>query len=295
MKRVSALVIAMLMALAMIAPACMAASNSDSGDALKIESSTPEKNATGVSVENLSVMITMNKEMDNLSDKAKESNAKALKLTDPKGKQIKIRAYYSKKYPNQVLVVSANNKNKTNRFESATKYTLTIGKNFKSSDGSVLGSDQKISFTTLNQAQSMKIYMLLMVLMMVGMIFFTTRSAKKAMEKTEETKDVYVPINPYKEAKRTGKSVEEVVAEEKKRKAKFEAAAAKKHAEEQALIEQIKKEEAKKYNKRVAGRRPISAAGSDYKVKLPTNEPKKNSKSTNPKGQSGKQKNSKKK
>lgn len=86
MKRVSALVIAMLMALAMIAPACMAASNSDSGDALKIESSTPEKNATGVSVENLSVMITMNKEMDNLSDKAKESNAKALKLTDPKGK-----------------------------------------------------------------------------------------------------------------------------------------------------------------------------------------------------------------
>lgn len=134
-----------------------------------------------------------------------------------------------------------------------------------------------------------------MVLMMVGMIFFTTRSAKKAMEKTEETKDVYVPINPYKEAKRTGKSVEEVVAEEKKRKAKFEAAAAKKHAEEQALIEQIKKEEAKKYNKRVAGRRPISAAGSDYKVKLPTNEPKKNSKSTNPKGQSGKQKNSKKK
>jgi hypothetical protein len=52
------------------------------------------------------------------------------------------------------------------------------------------------------------------------MIFFSMRSAKKAMEKENDQKQKKDTVNPYKEAKRTGKSVEEIVEKDKKKKAK---------------------------------------------------------------------------
>ena len=293
MKRVSALVIAMLLALTMIAPASMAAKDTKSdGSVLKIETSTPEDGAKGVSVENLSVKLTMNKEMCSITKAQKKHNQSVIKLTDPKGKKIKVTAYYSPDYPNQVMIVSAVSNSKTQRFDSATEYTLTIGKSFTSADGSTFADKQVISFTTLNQTRSMEIYMVLMVLMMGGMIFFTTRSAKKNLEKEKEKKNEVSHVNPYKEAKRTGKTVEEIVEEDRKRKAKAAEAAERRRAEIEALEAEIRAEEAKQYNKRVSARRPISAAGSEYKVKVVTNQAK-NSQSTNPKGQSGKQKNKK--
>ena len=293
MKRVSALVIAMLLALTMIAPASMAAKDTKSdGSVLKIETSTPEDGAKGVSVENLSVKLTMNKEMCSITKAQKKHNQSVIKLTDPKGKKIKVTAYYSPDYPNQVMIVSAVSNSKTQRFDSATEYTLTIGKSFTSADGRTIADKQVISFTTLNQTRSMAIYMVLMVLMMGGMIFFTTRSAKKNLEKEKEKKNEVSHVNPYKEAKRTGKTVEEIVEEDRKRKAKAAEAAERRRAEIEALEAEIRAEEAKQYNKRVSARRPISAAGSEYKVKVVTTQAKK-SQSTNPKGQSGKQKNKK--
>ena len=68
MKRISALVIAMLMAVAVIAPASMAANeNETASEVLKITESTPTDGDKGVSVENLSVKLTFDKEMAGLS------------------------------------------------------------------------------------------------------------------------------------------------------------------------------------------------------------------------------------
>ena len=294
MKRISALVLAMIMAIAMAAPACMAANaDNGAGATLSITESTPADGDKGVSVENLSVKLTFDKEMAGLSKAQKEQNQNAITLTNPKGKKVSIKAYYSKDYPNQVMIISATSGNKLNRFDSATEYTLTVGKDFTSADGTTLGQDQKIAFTTINQDRSMKVYMLLMALMMVGMVFFTTRSAKKAAEKEMKDKGVTQTVNPYKEAKRTGKSVEEIVAADKKKKAKVAEAAEKKRAAERALEEEIIAQERKRHNKRVTKKRPISAAGSEYKVEVVKTQKPEKKQSTNPKGQTGKQKNKK--
>ncbi len=295
MKRISAIVLIMIMAVAMMAPTCLAAKDSGAGaEPLKIEASTPANGDKGVSVENLSVKLTFNKDMASMTKEQKAHNQQVIKLTDPKGKKISIKAYYSKEYPNMVMIVSGTSGNKLNRFDSATEYTLALGKTFTAADGSTLGARQEIAFTTINQNASMKVYMVLMALMMVGMIFFTTRTAKKAAEKEMKDKGVTTTVNPYKEAKRTGKSVEEIVAADKKKKAKAAEAAAKKRAAEQALEEEIMAQERKAHNKRVSVKRPISAAGSEYKVKVvETVKPEPKKKSTNPKGQTGKQKNKK--
>ena len=170
-----------------------------------------------------------------------------------------------------------------------TDYSLTIGKNFEATDGTKLGTVQKIDFKTLDKSKSTTVYTIMMIVMIVGMIFFSSRSAKKAAEKESGAKKPET-VNPYKEAKRTGKSVEEIVAKDQQRKAK-EAAAREKQRAKEAEIAAALEEEPVSSNKRVSGPRPISASGSSYKVKVVKTKPEK--KSTNPKGQSGKQKNSK--
>ena len=139
--------------------------------------------------------------------------------------------------------------------------------------------------------------MIMMVVMIVGMIFFSSRSAKKAMEKEKEEKGKSETVNPYKEAKRTGKSVEEIVEKDKKRKAKQAEAEEKRRAEEKKIQEEVAEKLRKESNKRVSKARPISAAGSTYKVEVKkTAKPSggNNKKgNTNPKNQTGKQKNSK--
>ena len=144
----------------------------------------------------------------------------------------------------------------------------------------------------------------MMIVMIVGMIFFSMRSAKKAMEKENDQKQKKDTVNPYKEAKRTGKSVEEIVEKDKKKKAKQAEAMAKQKAKEAELEAELEAMEAKRNakqkkasTKKVSSPRPISAAGSQYKVKVVTTQspqkPQNRKGSTNPKNQTGKQKNAK--
>lgn len=300
MKRIGVLVCLMMMVASVLAPAAFAdekviadAPASATKAGFEIESSTPENGATGVSVENLSVKIYFSKEMLQNSKAAKAENDKQFKLTDSKGKEIPIKVYYShKEKKDGLMMVVSDNIDNNITIEGDTEYTLTIGKGLKASDGTALGVDQTITFKTLNQKRSTMIYTIMMVVMMAGMIFYTTRATKKAMEKENQAKGKSETVNPYKEAKRTGKSVEEIVAKDQQRKAK-EAAAREKQRAREAEIEAALEEEPVSSNKRVSKPRPISAAGSTYKVKVVKTQPEK--KSTNPKGQSGKQKNSKKK
>lgn len=299
MKRISALVCLMIMAVSILAPSCFAAkdaSGAQDGANFKIEKTTPKDNAKNVSVENLSVKIYFDTKMLPKDKATREANAKQFKLTDKKGKKIPIKVYYSHKEEGLVMVVSDTVK-KDIQIEGNTEYDLTIGKDLQSTDGTKMGVSQKLHFKTLDQKGSTRIYMLMMGVMIVGMVFFSSRSAKKAMEKENEEKGKSETVNPYKEAKRTGKSVEEIVEKDKKRKAKQAEADAKRKAEEKKLQEEVEAKLRKENNKRVSKARPISAAGSTYKVdvkktaKLSGNNNKKGN--TNPKNQTGKQKNAK--
>lgn len=298
MKRISALVCLMIMAVSILAPSCFAANEkagAQDGANFKIEKTTPEDNAKNVSVENLSVKIYFDTKMLPKDKASREANAKQFKLTDKKGKKIPIKVYYSHKEEGLVMVVSDTVK-KDIQIEGNTEYDLTISKNLTSTDGTKMGVSQKLHFKTLDQKGSTRIYMLMMGVMIVGMIFFSSRSAKKAMEKENEEKGKSETVNPYKEAKRTGKSVEEIVEKDKKRKAKQAEADAKRKAEEKKLQEEVEAKLRKESNKRVSRPRPISEAGSSYKVEVKkTEKPAGGNKkgNTNPKNQTGKQKNSK--
>lgn len=299
MKRISALVCLMIMAVSILAPSCFAAkdaSGAQDGANFKIEKTTPKDNAKNVSVENLSVKIYFDTKMLPKDKATREANAKQFKLTDKKGKKIPIKVYYSHKEEGLVMVVSDTVK-KDIQIEGNTEYDLTIGKDLQSTDGTKMGVSQKLHFKTLDQKGSTRIYMLMMGVMIVGMVFFSSRSAKKAMEKENEEKGKSETVNPYKEAKRTGKSVEEIVEKDKKRKAKQAEADAKRKAEEKKLQEEVEAKLRKENNKRVSKARPISAVGSTYKVDVKkTAKPSGNNNkkgNTNPKNQTGKQKNAK--
>lgn len=300
MKRISALVCLMIMAVSILAPSCFAAKDTagtQDGANFKIESTTPKDDAKNVSVENLSVKIYFDTKMLPKDKASREANAKQFKLTDKKGKKIPIKVYYSHKEEGLVMVVSDTVK-KDIQIEGNTEYDLTIGKNLTSTDGTKMGVSQKLHFKTLDQKGSTRIYMLMMGVMIVGMIFFSSRSAKKAMEKENEEKGKTETVNPYKEAKRTGKSVEEIVEKDKKRKAKQAEAEEKRRAEEKKLQEEVEAKLRKENNKRVSKARPISAAGSTYKVEVkktakPSGGSNNKKGNTNPKNQTGKQKNAK--
>lgn len=298
MKRIGALVCLMIMVVSVLAPASFAANDDNSRKTgFAIVESIPHDKDTGVSVENLSVKITFNQDVMPANDKVRKSNAKQFKLTDEKGKEIPIKVYYSDQETGLLMVVSDVRNRDARRNDTGIdgdmNYTLTIGKNLQAADGSKLGTVETIKFKTLDQQKSTRVYMILMAVMMVGMIVFTTRAAKKATEKEDQDAGKTKTVNPYKEAKRTGKSVEEIVAKDKQRKAKEAEAYAKKKAKEAEIMAALEEEvEEISSNKRVSAPKPISVTGSDYKVKVVKSQPEKKA-STNPKNQSGKKKNSK--
>ncbi len=303
MKKLGALLCLMAMTISMLSVSAFAAneqSNAASDETgLRIESSTPENGAKGVAVENLSVKIYFSKQVLPESDSKnniRKSNAKQFKLTDPKGNEIPIKIYYSHKEKKEgLLMVVSDVIDSDIQIEGNTKYKLTIGGDFQAADGTALGEDQVIEFRTLDSSKSTAVYTVMMIVMIAGMVFFTTRSAKKAAEKENEGKGKkHATVNPYKEAKRTGKSVEEIVAKDQQKKAKEAEALAKQRAKEAELEAEEEARERAAHNKRVSAPRPISAAGSQYKVKVKKTKQEESRKtSTNPKNQTGKQKNSK--
>ena len=152
MKRVSALICLMIMAVSILAPSCFAAketANTQKGANFQIEKTTPEDNAKNVSVENLSVKIYFDTEMLPKDKASREANAKQFKLTDKKGKKIPIKVYYSHKEEGLVMVVSDTVK-KDIQIEGNTEYDLTIGKNLTSTDGTKMGVSHKLHFKTLD-------------------------------------------------------------------------------------------------------------------------------------------------
>lgn len=316
MKRASALICALIVAVFMMAPAAFAADTDDAAadksaaaakTDLELVNSSPEDGATGVAVDNLSVKMRFNKDVTPASDDIRKANAKQFKMVDSDGKKIPLKVYYSEKEEGLILVAAdVYDGSSKNRIKGGADYTLTVGRNFQATDGSTTGQQIAVKMTTLNQGRSTAIYMLLMVLMMAGMVFFTVRSTKNAEKKKKEEREFKEGVNPYKEAKKSGKSVAEVVAKENKKKAKKEEAIRRQKEAEAAIEAEIIEKIRRESNKRVSAPRAISSAGSTLKLKVVNDaghkvDPakaksevhKSNKGTTNPKGQSGKARNKK--
>ena len=302
MKRIGALVFALMLVVTMLAPACLAEKTSATKniDNLRIVSSSPEDGKEGAAVDNLSFTIQFDRDVQPASDTIKKSNVQQVSIVSEDGVKIPYKVYYSHDKEGLIMVAAdVVGAGKDKQIKGGMKYVLTLNRDFQATDGSTLGSAQTITITTLNQQRSMAVYMILMVAMMGGMVFFTVRSTKKKDEKEKEEKKKEA-VNPYKQAKKSGKSVEEIVAKDSKKKAKQAEAEARLKEEERLLEEKIREEIRREKNKRVSAPKPISATGSTYKVKVKNAEPKEsvaktNKGTTHPKKKGGKGKGKKKK
>jgi len=258
-----------------------------------IEKTSPENGSTGMSVDNMGVKVYFNEDVNSKANR--KANSAKCKLVDNKGKTVPSRVVFNPD-EHEVMMVLAETGNagaKKAKIKGDTKYKLIIDEGFISDKGHVLKEAQTISFKTLNPKSSMTVSMAMMGVMVVGMVFFTSREAKKTAKEQAKSKEDS-KVNPYKVAKKTGKSVEEIVAKEDKKKSKSAAAAARKNKKDSD-----DEEEEDSGKKKVSRPRPISEAGSSYKAAVkkkpqPNNGGKKNQpqkkKSQNPNKNKGKRK-----
>ncbi len=223
-----------------------------------IAESYPEDGQTNTSVENLGVKLTFTTPVG--AKENQEANRKCFELVDSEGKVLESSVYFNPKEPTQVLVLYGTNQ-KQGPVKGNSEYSLRISGNFMDDAGDTLGKDSTIKFKTLNQSFHTKVYFVMMALMMVGMIFFTSKQAKKQFADQKTGTDTNDTFNPYKEAKRTGKPLAEVIAQHEKEVAKREAKAAKeaaKNAEDDFDEEEIEEDNG---NYKVKGPKPIAPAG----------------------------------
>ena len=255
MKRIGSVFCLVLLMITMTASVCFGAQD------LKIEKSYPRDTQENTSKENMGVKLWFNNDMGNKT--SEKANQKAFSITDSKGNKIPIRVFYNPKDSKEVMVLAdavkiAENKNLI--IKDNAEYTLHISGDVTDNEGNTLGKEQKITFKTMNQAKNTQIYMVMMVIMFGAMFMFSSRQAKKKMEE-ERTSAKEEPFNPYKEAKRTGKSVDEVIAAHEKEMEKRAKKAAR-HAQPEEDDEEEYEEDNGNY--KVKGPRPITAGGGTY-------------------------------
>ncbi|MFV0516189.1 MAG: hypothetical protein ACK5MV_02180 [Aminipila sp.] len=251
-KRIGAIVALALLTVFMTTSVCFAGT-------LEITDSYPRNEDKGMQVENSGVKLYFNQNM--ISKNHEKLNEGNFKLTDSKGKEIPTRVLYSPKEKGLVLVLVDN---KT--LESDSKYKLWISGDVVAASGDTLGEDQSIEFNTIDTSTAVKANMIMMGVMMVGIIWASSRSVKKQEEKEKKEALVDEKVNPYKVAKETGKSVEEIIAktekEKEKQRKKMERKLAKGSSDDDYDDEED--EIVDNGNKKVKAPRPISAGGSTY-------------------------------
>lgn len=253
MKRTGAIIATVALLITMAASTCFAA------EGLTIEETYPKDGSKGASIENLGVKIQFSEDLS--EDIVGEANKDCFQLLGPDGKELPTRILYNDKEVGVVLVLLDNTGEDKTDVTGKTDYTLWISGDVVDDKGNTLGEDTEITFTTLNQQTNTLISVLMMVVMFGGMMVISTRAAKKAAaDKTGKQDD---RVNPYKEAKRTGKSVEEIVEKDQKRKARQAEKAAKETEDDEEEYDD--EDEENKY--RVAVKRSALAAGSVYAAK----------------------------
>ncbi len=261
MKRISAIICLAAFMLAMTMGMASAAGG------LTVEEVSPKDGAKNMAMDNMGFKVYFSEDV--YSKENKKANAKCCRILDNKGKEVPSIVLFSSKEKNLMMVLADTNDENT-KIKGKTKYTVQIDSGFVSAKGNTLAETYESSFTTLNPSSSMKISMAMMGVMVVAMVIATKRGLtdenKRREEQKKKEKKQSEKVNPYKVAKETGKTVEEVVAEQEKKKAKLEAKRARQKKE--------KKVEIASDNIRVKKRQPVSAAGINYADFKPKKEPK---------------------
>ena len=189
---------------------------------LELVSSYPEDNQKNTSIENLGVKLTFNHPIN--SEDAKKADEGKFKIVDEDGDVVPTQVLFSEKNDGLVLVLA--NMDEEYKVKNNAEYKLTIDAGLVDNEGNTMDQAKTITFRTYNQKVNTMVNMVMMFVMFGGLMFFTMRqNLKKEEEEPVETAKE-AAFNPYKEAKRTGKSVEEIQAAQ----AKKEAKAAKKKA-----------------------------------------------------------------
>ena len=180
-------------------------------------SSYPENGQSNTSMENLGVKLKFSAAMD--SEEATAANADKFVIYDEDGKAIPIIVLFSEKEKGLVLVLADTDKGFVAKNNS--EYRLVVSGELVDNDGNTLGADKTVSFKTYNQRVNNMVNMAMMFVMFGGIMVLSLRQNNEKEDeepKKEETKEQ--AFNTYREAKRTGKSVEEVKAEQAKKEAK---------------------------------------------------------------------------
>lgn len=212
MKRLS--LIAALTSLLILASAALCFADTE----FKLVSSYPEDGQTNTSMENLGVKLTFSKPIN--SKEAKKADADKFAIYDEEGKAVPIQVLFSDKNDGLVLVLADIDKGFTAKNNS--EYRLEISGELVDNDGNALGADKTITFKTYNQRVNNMVNMGMMIIMFGGIMVLSLRQSREKEEEDPKAKDEpKEAFNPYKEAKRTGKSLEEVKAEQAKKEAKL--------------------------------------------------------------------------
>lgn len=234
---------------------------------LKLTGTYPEDGYKGAATENMGVKLYFDGQLT--EEVLGEKNANAIKIIGPDGKALPTRVLYAPKEEGVVLViVDTDEEGKTIKGKSNAEYTVKISGSMVDNDGNTLGQDTSFTYKTLNEGTNNTVSMLMMFVMMGGMMVMTTKAATtEAKKQAEAMREKESKVNPYKEAKKTGKSVEAIVEQDQKDKAKAAAKAAKKAAKEAEEeynfdFDDFDFEEEGVY--KVKAPRPIAAGGSTY-------------------------------
>ena len=208
-------------------------------DEFKIVKTYPENAAEGMAYQNMSIKIWFNRDIKP-EDSLKEANRKYKKyfsIQDEKGKELPVMVAFPKRKggifsklskdgdeSKMLMVLVAIDQTGKEQAQPNTKYTFKIKKGLDLGSGNVVKEDKQVSFKTLNQSTANKVNIGMMVFMVGGMIVFSVvDNKKKQAAKNADNKKTPKPINPYKEAKRTGKPVEEIIKKNQKERQKAEA------------------------------------------------------------------------
>ena len=175
-------------------------------------SSYPEAGQANTSMENLGVKLQFSSAMDSTV------NADKFAIYDEDGTAIPIRVLVSDKEDGLVLVLADTDQGFIAKNNS--EYKVVISGDLTDKEGNPLGADKTVTFKTYNQRVNNMVNMAMMFVMFGGIMVLSLRqnNEKQEEEPKEEVKEQ--AFNPYREAKRTGKSIEEVKAEQAKKEAK---------------------------------------------------------------------------
>ncbi|NLY71372.1 MAG: Ig-like domain-containing protein [Clostridiales bacterium] len=208
-------------------------------------STFPEEGSNKVHPTNVVIKLVFSENIT--SEEAQEANKDCFLITDSDRNVIDHTPLYNpEKYPNEVWLRI------NDTLVPDMEYKLVISETVRSSEGNTLDESIVLNFSTRDTSSYNSGYMILMILMVVGMIAFSVWEARKKEKKEDITEK---KINPYKEAKRTGKSVEEIVEKIEKEKAKAE------KRREKEMVREEKTEPEREGVYRVKVRRPIADAG----------------------------------